>query len=484
MTINDLKPKLLWHYFDELTQIPRPSKHEELVVKYLADFAIKHNLEYQQDEAGNTVIRKGATLGLEDMETIVLQSHVDMVCEKNTDVKHDFMKDPIQTYVDGNWLRTKGTTLGADNGIGVAIELAILASNDIEHGPIECLFTTDEETGLTGASALAKNWNLIKGRTLINLDSEDEGEVYIGCAGGCGTVAFLNNETESIPEGRFLGLDISVRGLKGGHSGGDIHLGRGNAIKIAARLSKMLSDECQFRICHFSGGNIHNAIPREAHIVGFVPFEYREKCRVELNVFAAQIEEELHGVDDDLEIFMETTDLPDMVLSQDIQNKLISILIAAPHGVIRMSHDIEGLVETSSNLASVKSTDDNRIRIETSQRSSYKSQIQYTTEMINALFSLAGAEVQNRDGYPGWTPNMKSPILQKSVATYKALFGKEPLIKAIHAGLECGLFYERDNAMDMISIGPTIREVHSPDECVDIDSVGKFWTYITPLLKV
>lgn len=480
MTIHDLQPQIVWHYFHEITQIPRPSRHEEKILAYLVDFAKKNNLEYKQDEVGNTIIYKPATKGKENVPMIALQAHVDMVCEKNADKVHDFMTDPIETIVDGEWLRANGTTLGADDGMGVAIELAILASKDIEHGPIECLFTIDEETGITGAQNLAAD--LLRGKTLINLDSEDEGEVYVGCAGGCTTRTTMPVEKSDVPAG-MLPIEIKVSGLKGGHSGGDIHLQRGNAVKIAARIAKHLMDCGFFQLTSITGGNLHNAIAREANIKGYVVNAKREDARIECNVISAEIQDELAGVDDGLHVSLQTNDeIPAYILEPCMAKRLINGLVATPHGVLAMSNDIEGLVETSVNLASIKETEEGFL-IVTSQRSSTDSQKVLAAQMVQSVWELAGAKVDTGDGYPGWKPNMNSKILKHSVETYKKLFGKEPAVKAIHAGLECGLFLEKYPGLDMISVGPTFREVHSPNERVEIKTVAMFWDYVKEMIE-
>ncbi|MDO4461900.1 MAG: aminoacyl-histidine dipeptidase [Bacteroidia bacterium] len=480
MTIHDLQPQCVWKYFHEITQIPRPSKHEEKILAYLVEFAKSHNLEYKQDSVGNTIIYKPATPGKENVPTIALQAHVDMVCEKNADKVHDFMVDPIETIVDGDWLKANGTTLGADDGMGVAIELAILASEDIAHGPIECLFTIDEETGITGAQNIAAD--LLRGKVLINLDSEDEGEVYVGCAGGCTTKIVMPIEKEDVPSG-MLPIEIKVSGLKGGHSGGDIHLQRGNAVKIATRIAKHLMDCELFRLTTISGGNLHNAIAREAVLKGYVVNAKREDARIECNIIAAQLQDELQGVDEGLHVSLQTNDeIPQYVLEPAMAKRLVDALLATPHGVLAMSHDIEGLVETSVNLASIKETEEGFLVV-TSQRSSTDSQKILAAQMVQSVWELAGAKVDTGDGYPGWKPNMNSKLLKHSIETYKRLFGKEPAVKAIHAGLECGLFLEKYPGLDMISVGPTFREVHSPNERVEIKTVAMFWDYVKDMIS-
>ena len=420
--------------------MPRPSKKEEKIIAYLKAFGEKHKLETKVDEAGNVLIKKPATPGMENRKTVVLQSHIDMVCEKNNDVKHDFLTDPIETEIDGEWLKAKGTTLGADNGIGVATELAILADDSIEHGPIECLFTVDEETGLTGAFALKEGF--MNGDILLNLDSEDEGELFIGCAGGIDSVAEFTYREVDVPAGYFC-CKVQVKGLKGGHSGGDIHLGRGNANKLLNRFLSQASQKYDMYLCEIDGGNLRNAIAREAHAVIAIP----------------------------------------KAIDKDTAKRLLQTIYAAPHGVYAMSQDIPGLVETSTNLASVKMKPGHIIRIETSQRSSTASSKQDIANMVRTVFEMGGAAVSFGDGYPGWKPNPHSEILKVAVESYKRLFGVDAKVKAIHAGLECGLFLDKYPALDMISFGPTLQGVHSPDERMLIPTVQKFWDHLLDILK-
>lgn len=480
MTIKDLKPSDVWHYFYELTQIPRPSKKEEKVIAYLLDFAKKHNLEVVKDEAGNVLITKPATKGLENLPTVILQGHVDMVAEKNANTVHDFENDPIETYVDGEWLKAKGTTLGADNGVGVAAALAVLASNDIEHGKLECLFTVDEETGLTGAYALGKDF--LKGDILINLDTEEEGEVYIGCAGGKITTATFTYKPEAVPANYFW-FKVQVKGLNGGHSGSEIHKGLGNANKILNRYIWTLSKKQDLVLAEIDGGNLHNAIPREAYAIAGVPYSKKEDVIVELNTLAPEIEAELKAVDPKLKMTVESTDTPSFTIDKDTTSNFLNAIYACPHGVLGMSHEIPGLVETSTNLASIKMKEGNTILITTSQRSSTNSLKDDAGNILNAVFTLAKAEVKHSAGYPGWRPNPESKILSVAKKAYKDLFGKEAEIMAIHAGLECGLFLEKYPHLDMISCGPTIREAHSPEEKVNIPSVDKWWIFLLEILK-
>lgn len=481
MTIKDLKPAEVWSYFYDITQIPRPSKKEEKILAYLLDFAKKHTLESKQDKAGNIVITKEATPGKEKLPTIILQSHVDMVCEKNTDVKHDFEKDPIETYVDGDWLKAKGTTLGADNGIGVAAQLAVLASKEIAHGKIEALFTIDEETGLTGAYALEDD--LLTGKILLNLDTEEEGEIYIGCAGGKGTKAYFKYKPKEAPKGYFW-FRVEVKGLRGGHSGSDIDLGLGNANKILNRfLYQFIDKESKLVLAEIDGGNLHNAIAREAYAIAGVKEKEKETVRVKLNHLLAEVQDELKQTDPNVNIILESTDKPAKVIGAKKVKKLVLALYACPHGVIDMSREIPGVVETSTNLASVKMRKKNKIEVGTSQRSLTESAKHDVVNMVSSVFKLAGVKVVNSEGYPGWKPNPESKILKVAKEEYKKLYNKFPEIKVIHAGLECGLFLEKYPELDMISIGPTIRNAHSPDEKVDIPSVAKWWDSFVKLLE-
>ncbi len=479
--ITDLQPSAIWNYFYQITQIPRPSKKEERILAYLLDFARQHNLEAKQDKAGNLLITKPATPGKEDVPTVILQSHVDMVCEKNSDVTHDFDNDPIETIIDGDWIKANGTTLGADNGIGVAAQLALLAADDISHGKIEALFTVDEETGLTGANSLEKDF--LTGSILINLDTEEEGEIYIGCAGGKGTKAYFKYKEKEVPK-KYFWFRVQVKGLRGGHSGSDIDKKLGNANKILTRfLHSITRKKYGMVLSEIGGGNLHNAIPREAFALLGVKEKYKEDVRVKLNTFLAQVQEEYKHTDPSLDIQLESVQIPSKVINKKITEKLISALYACPHGVIGMSYDIPGLVETSTNLASVKMVDNHQIEVGTSQRSSVESQKEYVVNMVSSVFELAGTKVTHNDGYPGWQPNPDSNILKLAQKEYKTLFGKNPKVKAIHAGLECGLFLEKYPHLDMISIGPDMTDVHSPDEKMKISSVGKFWDFLIKILE-
>lgn len=478
MEKKDLQPAVVFHYFEEVCQVPRPSKKEEKIRAYLLEFAKKHGLAAKTDEAGNVLIEKPASAGKENLKTVVLQSHMDMVCEKNKDTEHNFETDPIQTYVDGEWLRAKGTTLGADNGIGIATQLAVLASEDIEHGPIQCLFTVDEETGLTGAFALKEGF--MNGDILINLDSEDEGELFIGCAGGAGTTAQFPCPMTAAPEGYFF-FRVAVKGLTGGHSGDDINKNRANANKLLNRFLVQLMEKYDLRLCEIDGGNLHNAIPREAHAVCTVPMKDKESVRVDLNVYLSEVENEFAVTEPNLVMELESESPRAEVMEQEAMKKFLLSLYAVHNGVYAMSQDIPGLVETSSNLASVKQRD-GKIVVVTSQRSSILSSRKDMSQMVAAAFLLGGAEVTTGDGYPGWKPNPNSEVLQIAVESYKRLFATEPKIKAIHAGLECGLFLEKYPSLDMVSFGPTLRGVHSPDERMLIPTVDKFWRHLLDVL--
>lgn len=459
--------------------MPRPSKKEEKIRQYLVDFAAAHGLSCKTDEAGNVLVSKAASAGMENRKKVILQSHMDMVCEKNGGVSHDFETDPIETYIDGEWLRAKGTTLGADNGIGVAAELAVLAADDIEHGPIECLFTVDEETGLTGAFALKEGF--MDGDILINLDSEDEGELFIGCAGGAGTTAEFSCPMVKAPEGWFF-FRVAVKGLTGGHSGDDINKNRANANKLLNRYLTSMMQRYGMRLCEIGGGNLHNAIPREASAVCAVPMEYKEAVRVDLNVYLAEVEEEYSVTEPNLAMELESETPRKEVMEPEAMRRFLLAVYAVHNGVYMMSQDIPGLVETSSNLASVKQRD-GKIVIVTSQRSSILSSRKDMSRMVSAAFELGGATCVTADGYPGWKPDPHSEILGIAVESYRRLFGVEPKVKAIHAGLECGLFLEKYPSLDMVSFGPTLRGVHSPDERMLIPTVDKFWRHLLDVLR-
>lgn len=474
----ELKPASVFHYFAEICKVPRPSKKEEKIIAYLMNFAAEHGLEAKKDEAGNILIKKPATAGKENLKTVILQSHIDMVCEKNSDSNHDFLNDPIETYIDGEWLKAKGTTLGADNGIGMATQLAVLAANDIEHGPIECLFTVDEETGLTGAFALKEGF--MDGDILINLDSEDEGELFIGCAGGANTTAEFVYEEIEAPQDYFF-FQVAIKGLTGGHSGDDISKNRANANKLLNRFLSQLAAKYDLYLCEIDGGNLHNAIPREARALCAVPMKHKEDVRIDMNVYTAEIENEFSVTEPNLRTELGSESPCAKAIDRDTVARLLKSLYAVHHGVYAWSQDMPGLVETSSNLASVKMVE-GKIKIVTSQRSSILSSRKDMSEVVRSAFLLGGADVKTSDGYPGWKPNPASPILKVAIESYKKLFGVEPKVKAIHAGLECGLFLEKYPHLDMFSTGPTLRGVHSPDERMHIPAVDKFWKHLLDVL--
>ena len=474
----ELKPASVFHYFAEICKVPRPSKKEEKIIAYLMNFAAEHGLEAKKDEAGNILIKKPATAGKENLKTVILQSHIDMVCEKNSDSNHDFLNDPIETYIDGEWLKAKGTTLGADNGIGMATQLAVLAANDIEHGPIECLFTVDEETGLTGAFALKEGF--MDGDILINLDSEDEGELFIGCAGGANTTAEFVYEEIEAPQDYFF-FQVAIKGLTGGHSGDDISKNRANANKLLNRFLSQLAAKYDLYLCEIDGGNLHNAIPREARALCAVPMKHKEDVRIDMNVYTAEIENEFSVAEPNLRTELGSESPCAKAIDRDTVARLLKSLYAVHHGVYAWSQDMPGLVETSSNLASVKMVE-GKIKIVTSQRSSILSSRKDMSEVVRSAFLLGGADVKTSDGYPGWKPNPASPILKVAIESYKKLFGVEPKVKAIHAGLECGLFLEKYPHLDMFSTGPTLRGVHSPDERMHIPAVDKFWKHLLDVL--
>jgi dipeptidase D len=481
MEIKDLKPAAVWQYFDRITRVPRPSKHEEKMVKFIEDFARQYKLDVRTDAAGNVIVAKPATAGLENLRTVILQSHIDMVCEKNADVKFDFATDAIKAYIDGGWVKARGTTLGADDGIGVAASLALLASTDIPHGPLRCLFTTDEETGLTGAYALGADF-LDGGDILINLDSEEWGEFCIGCAGGKNTAGTFHYKPVAAPADYYW-FEVKVGGLKGGHSGSDIHLGRGNANKILTRYLWTLAQDYPMLIGTIDGGNLHNAIPREARAIAGIPNIHKEEAAAWLNILIENLKNELAGVDDEVSLTITTAPAPRRCIDPASGCNLLNALYAMPHGVIGMSRDIAGLVETSTNLASMKMTEGDTVTVTTSQRSSTDSLKTDVGNQVKAVFEACGATVSASEGYPGWKPNPASAILKVSREVFQHLTGDEPRVIAIHAGLECGLFFEKNPALDMISCGPTLYGVHSPDERIEIDTVGKWWDFLLALLK-
>lgn len=476
--IRELHPQDLWRNFYRLTRIPRPSGHEDKIRSFIADFGKNLGLETSVDEVGNVIIRKPATAGMEMCKGVILQAHLDMVPQKNSGTLHDFENDPIETIVDGDWVRACGTTLGADNGIGVAAAMAVLESTLLPHGPLEVLFTSDEERGMSGAIGLKPG--LLKGEILLNLDSEDDGELCIGCAGGVnGTMSFSFNG-EAVPAG-YTGFSITVTGLKGGHSGVDIHLGRGNANKIMNRILFEGHARCGLLLASIDGGSLRNAIPRESIATVAVPVSGVERFLDALSVVSRKIKDELSLTEPALCIEAVPAETPEMMIEEPVFVKLLKAVYACPNGVMRMSSEMAGVVETSTNLAIVRSSHA-ALTIECLLRSSVDSAREELQVMINSLFDLAGARSVFDKGYPGWKPNPDSPILKKMREIYIATFGKVPEIRAVHAGLECGIIGGTYPALDMISFGPTIRYPHSPDEKVNIASVRKFRDFLLEIL--
>nr|NQU90601.1 aminoacyl-histidine dipeptidase [Bacteroidota bacterium] len=471
--LKKLKPELVWKYFEEITKVPRPSKNEEKIAAYLIDFAKTNKLHFNRDETGNVLISKPATKGMETVKMVCMQSHMDMVCEKNKDSNFDFSKDPIRAYIDGEWVTADGTTLGADDGIGMATQLAILTSKDIQHGPIECLFTVDEETGLTGAFGLEAGF--LKSEILLNLDSEDDGQIFIGCAGGMDTTVKIWFTKELVPD-YTIPYKIVVKGLKGGHSGDDINKGLGNANKILNRLLYNATMNFGIRLNNFNGGNLRNAIAREAEAIVLVNQALKDKFIRMVEGFNKIVKSELKTTEPGLQVQTFEVEQPYFVIEQKSHEKLLNAVYACPHGVIEMSRDIPNFVETSTNLASVKTHDDFFL-LTTSQRSSVQSSLEDVVQTVSSVFRLIGADIENTDGYPGWAPNPKSKILEISRQSYIRLYDEEPKILAVHAGLECGLIGEKYPNMDMISYGPELKGVHSPDERINIKSVEKFWNW-------
>ncbi|MCQ2312421.1 MAG: aminoacyl-histidine dipeptidase [Paludibacteraceae bacterium] len=493
MEITTITPKEVFSIFHEITRIPRPSKHEEQICQWLQTFAKEHNIEYTVDDAMNVIMRVPATAGYESHEGVILQAHMDMVCEKNNDTVHDFSKDPIETYVDGDWLKAKGTTLGGDDGIGIALALAAITSPTLQHPAIECLFTVDEETGLTGAFKLKDGY--LTGKRLINLDSEDDGQIFIGCAGGIDTLAKMHYSpvacSQSPVASTTFAARIFVTGLTGGHSGDDINKGRANANKIIVRFLYRIFLDPKHKIdgaqlSSINGGNLRNAIARECEAVVLVPMAAKEQLRIELNHFIADIEAEYGEVEKDMVIDLESLSpvaCSQSPLSSADAAKLIRALYACPHGVIGMCKDMPGLVETSTNLASIKMKE-GYIEINTSQRSSVESKKHDIKNQVECALAAACDEVTHGDGYPGWAPNVHSAILETTKQAYIDLFKEEPKVLAIHAGLECGLFLEKYPYLDMVSIGPQMVGVHSPQERLSISSTGRCWQWLQHTLEM
>ncbi|MBO4282708.1 MAG: aminoacyl-histidine dipeptidase [Bacteroidales bacterium] len=475
-----LQPQAVWKYFHEINQIPRPSKKESKMIAYLMETGAKLGVETLKDAAGNVLMRKPATPGLENVPPIIFQAHMDMVCEKNSDVDFNFETDAIQTYIDGEWLKAKGTTLGADDGIGVAMALAILESKDIAHGPVECLFTVDEETGLTGAYALEKDF--LKGKILLNLDSEDEGQFFIGCAGGKNTEIRIDFEEEDVPK-NSKAFRVMVKGLQGGHSGDDINKKRGNAIKLLTRILHEATFAYDAELAHIDGGNLHNAIAREASAVLVMQSHLEEDFTNFIRSFEKTVRQELKNSDAGVQVEISPAELPKKVMDNYTQCDLVEALYACPHGVLAMDQDIEGFVETSTNLASIK-MEGKQITIVTSQRSSLESKKDDAANMVASAFELMGADITFGDGYPGWSPNADSKVLKLMKQAYQNLFKKDPQVLVIHAGLECGLIGEKYPEMDMISYGPTLRGVHSPDEKLLIHTVKEVWDLTLEFIRL
>ncbi len=481
MNKSTLKPASVFEQFAKINKIPRPSKREEKMIEYLKNWGESHGLETKVDETGNVLIRKPATKGYENKKTVILQSHMDMVCDKLVDVDFDFDKDAIQTYVDGDWLKAKGTTLGADDGIGCAIELAILEAQDIEHGPLECVFTRDEETGLSGAEGMKSGF--MTGDYLINLDSEDEGEMFVSCAGGRNTQAKFTFQREEAPAGSFF-LRAQLKGLTGGHSGDDINKKRANAIKLLGRfLFQTMNRYEGVRLAQFHSGKLHNAIPRDGMFVIAVPHDVKENVKADWNIFSAQVEDEFHVTDTQMVWTMESTEA-EAVIDAKVARNFVWALQAVDNGIYAICQDPElnGMVETSSNIAAIHSAE-TEITILSSQRSNVMSNLDNMCATIVATFQLAGAEAYSSDGYPAWKMKAESKLRDTVVETYKELFGKEPVVRGIHAGLECGLFSERYPNIDMISFGPTLRDVHTPDERLYIPTVQMVWDHLLLILK-
>ncbi|MDR2466190.1 MAG: aminoacyl-histidine dipeptidase, partial [Prevotellaceae bacterium] len=477
-TLSNLQPATVFGYFEEICKIPRVSGNEEEIIDYIVDFAEGLSLNWKRDKAGNLLVCKPATAGLESRRTVVLQGHVDMVGDKTRNTAHDFATDPILPYIDNGWVKARGTTLGADCGIGIAAMLALLADKEAKHGAVECLFTVDEENALTGSRALAKDF--FSGKILLNLDSEDDGELFIGCAGGMDTTAVLRYDIEQTPS-EYVGFRITIGGLTGGHSGEDINKGRANSIKIMSRFLWKSSGKFDFRLSAYNAGRQRNAIPRESTVVLAICKHLKDEFRENFLRFKHDAKREYLPVEKNICMEIEEIETPDFVIDEMTQFELLAMLLACPSGVTRMNPDIKGLVETSTNLAVVKFSE-KEITVSTSQRSSAESQKTYISDMVASLFSLTNAKIIRSNSYPAWTPNLDSEILKITKDSYEKLFGESPKVKVVHAGLECGLFPEKYPDLDMISFGPTIRDAHSPDERLEIATVGKFWELLKTVL--
>ena len=477
-TIRQLSPEAIWSNFADLNAVPRPSKKEERVITFIKDFGVGLNLETIEDEVGNVIIKKPATPGMEDRKAVVLQSHLDMVHQKNTNTDFDFLTQGIQMYVDGDWVKANGTTLGADNGLGVATIMAVLQSTDIPHPALEALFTVDEETGMTGAMGLQPG--LLKGDILLNLDTEEDDEIGVGCAGGIDVTATGSYSEEPRPQ-TAVAYDLSVKGLQGGHSGMDIHKGFGNANKLMSRLLYDGFDRYGLRISKIDGGSLRNAIPRESRAVVVVDAVHKDVFESDTEHLISAIEKEFDTIEPELKIVLNPTNLPEAVMELGVQQPLLKALRAAHNGVYRMSPDIEDLVETSNNLARVL-IENGQIHIGCLTRSSVDSSKMDLAQTLKATFELAGCAVEFSGDYPGWTPNMKASILKVLKDLYVQLNGSEPHVAACHAGLECGILGTHYPSMEMISFGPNIKGAHSPDERAQISSVQKFWVFLKAIL--
>ncbi|MBQ9602563.1 MAG: aminoacyl-histidine dipeptidase [Paludibacteraceae bacterium] len=488
--------KNVFDIFAEICKVPRPSKHEEQISKWLCDFAAAHGIEYVADEAMNVIMRVPATPGYESHEGVILQAHMDMVAEKDGHVQHDFLNDPIETWIDGEWLKAKGTTLGADDGIGISMALAAITDPELQHPAIECLFTVDEETGLTGAMKLQDG--MLRSKRLINLDSEDDGQIFIGCAGGIDTLAkmhyepVINDQMVNDQMVNKLAIRLSVSGLLGGHSGDDINKGRANANQLIVWFLARIWPQMEIQLASINGGNLRNAIAREAQAVIAIPMDYKEQIRIEWNHFVANMEGIFGEVEKDMHLELETTDLPDFFIPADKAYRLIMALCECPHGMIAMSKEMPGLVETSTNLASIKMKENDQcqmangkyfVEINTSQRSSKEPAKHHLKWAVEQALSMACDEVTHGDGYPGWAPNPNSPLLEVTKKAYIDLFNAEPQVLAIHAGLECGLFLEKYPYLDMVSIGPQMVGVHSPQERLSIPSTDRCYSWLCQILK-
>ncbi|EME3972082.1 aminoacyl-histidine dipeptidase [Vibrio fluvialis] len=477
--ISKLSPAPVWQFFDKICSIPHPSKHEEALAQYIIGWAKEQGLDVRRDPTGNVFIKKPATPGMEHKKAVVLQAHIDMVPQKNEDTDHDFAKDPIQPYIDGEWVTAKGTTLGADNGIGMATCLAVLASTEIKHGPLEVLLTIDEEAGMTGAFGLEAGW--LEGEILLNTDSEQEGEVYMGCAGGVDGALTFDIQREALPAG-YVTRQLTMKGLKGGHSGCDIHTGRGNANKLIARFLAGHAQELDLRLIEFRGGSLRNAIPREAFVTVAIPADNQTKLDELFTTYTELLKTELGRVETNLVTFNEAKEAALGVFALADQQRVIAALNACPNGVIRMSDDIEGVVETSLNVG-VITTDEQQIKVLCLIRSLIDSGRSQVESMLTSVAELAGADIAFSGAYPGWKPDADSEIMHIFRDMYEGIYGHKPNIMVIHAGLECGLFKKPYPEMDMVSFGPTIKFPHSPDEKVKIDTVGLFWEQMIALLE-